>query len=343
MKRGDLAAGQIVLVVLAIAAFLVLGLFLWLLQSAADGGAQACKLSVLTRASVGATGGQSVPLTCATEKICMGERGATCAESMAGEDVTNIKLPKEHEKATTLIEATTAEAMYTCWDMMGKGQLDISTGYWESRGGEKAEPLCVICSRIAVDSDVSEDVLKKLDFSEYMRTMKVPGTGLTYLQAFSDKDVSAYPATPFLRVPPAEGVSRFDARGQQIAIVFMQVKTTSWGDATQNTLSDLFVGTTAAAGGAFYVAPVSAGLNAGRLIQVIGKNLKVFSIGVVVVGIGVAATQYFVTGASQDLAAGHCGLYAGSKNTQGCSVVQAVPYDAKAINALCKGNIEGVA
>ena len=342
MKRGELTSSQIVLLILALAAFLILGLFLWSLRQAADGDAQACKLSVLTRVSLPEGVRNVAPLACTTEKICLTGRGGDCAESMAGESIETIKLSKDDVSAARTIEATAAEAMYRCWDMMGKGQLNFATSYLSSRALKPAEPLCIICSRIAIDSAVPQGVIEKVQFADYLRYTKVPGTSKTYLQAFSDSEVNAFPAIS-KELNQLENVS-FNPQGgsQQFAIVFMQIVVTDWSEAAGKTLTDLFVGTSAGAGGSFYIAPVSTSLNAGRLISFIGKHFRVFSIGTIAVAGGVAATQYINTQASRELAAGYCGTYASTgSQKQGCSIVQAVPYDAREINKLCGGNIDG--
>jgi hypothetical protein len=333
------------LLILALAAFLVLGLFLWTLSNAAEGDKQACKLSVLSRGSLPEGGKEAVPLSCTTEKICLTSDKGKCAETMAGETITTIKLPKDPVDAARTIEATAAEAMYSCWDMMGKGQVDIYKGYLDSRGFNRASPACIICSRIALDRGVSEQVVSKTDFAEYIRTTKVPGTSKTYLQTMSDSDVNAFPAiSSSASFTPPEDVSSFTPAGAQIAIVFMQIHTTTWTEAMKRVGSDLFVGSVAGLGGSFYISTASTLRNTGAVIQFVARHLKVSAlVGAAVVG-GTITTQYFVTRASASLAAGYCGdlkSSQGSKYEKGCSIVQAVPYNAQAINQLCGGNVEG--
>lgn len=342
MKRGELTSSQIVLLILALAAFLILGLFLWSLRQAADGDAQACKLSVLTRVSLPVGVKNSAPLACTTEKICLTGRGGDCAESMAGESIETIKLSKEPADAARTIEATAAEAMYRCWDMMGKGQLNFATSYLSSRGLAPASPVCIICSRIAVDSGVPQEVIQRVRFVDYIRSTKVPGTSKTYLQMLSNSEVNALPAISQDLSSPYTGRLKPQGEGQQFAIVFMQIVAPQWKEAAGTVLSDLFVGTGAVAGGSFYLAPVSTLVNGGRLIQFIGKNFKVSSILALGAVGGVALNQYINTKASRELAAGYCGTYASTgSESQGCSIVQAIPYDARAINELCGGNVEG--
>lgn len=355
--RGELTSGQIVVLILAIAGFIVLGVFLWSLKNVADGGAQACKLSALTRASLPNVVKQVPPLACTTEKICLSARG-NCDESMAGEEITRIKLPKKPNEAARMIEATAAEAMYRCWDMMGKGQLDISSAYWSSRnvGGSAAlgAPLCVICSRVALDSAVPKEVVRYVDFQHYIQSTKVPGTTLTYLQALSDKQVTAFPAVegkiinqiPEARTAEGDPIGTLGPQGDQFAIVFMQIKSASWTDSMKSIAQDLFIGSSVVAGGSFYLAPVTTTANLYRLFDVVAKNWRVVSVGAIGLATGVSLNTFINAKANAALAAGYCGTYSnaqGQDTSQGCSIVQAVPYDAKAINQLCGGNIEGAA
>lgn len=353
MKKGELTSTQIVTIILAIAAFVIVLIVVVSFKITPYTQEEVCHLSVLSRASVGSVTSAAqgfVPLKCTTKKICFSSGRERCKESFAGEDVDVVSLPdvksrddtKNIEKAARIIEETSAESMYKCWQMMGEGKLDLFGTYGTTRGLKASDTTCVICSRLAADKSVPHEVLNEVDVNEYMRTHVVPGSSLTYLQAFTDKGVAApLPVEEdvyeqFLnehKEYKAEGNLAFNER--EITYVFMQIKSTEWKRALEALGKDTLI----VAGTAFFAPGVK------------GITKKVFNIFTLKVKaaigfIGVAAATgftYYNTWVGQRNAAGACGKLQSAitdKEQEGCSVVEAVPYSQSNINALCS-DIQG--
>ena len=157
-KRGELTSSEILSIIFAIAGFIIILIFLAVIYDAGTGEdtRELCRLSVLTRASAPFNSVQaSVPLKCATEKVCISTSGKkdACPEFIGEANVRGVKLEGESvvEKAD-VIEKEYADAMYFCWSMMGKGQLnvfknsEISSSLFSDLLGTtpKVYPTCVI-------------------------------------------------------------------------------------------------------------------------------------------------------------------------------------------------------
>jgi len=351
-RKGDLEMQQVVIIILAIIGFVILLYFLIKLDLGTSSEEELCRLSVLTRATAPEAAQNYVPLECTTKKICL-SYGGKCAESFAGEkDVLVVKLDKKDEKKSIeLIEKTSAEEMYKCWSMMGKGKLDIYWSYAKSRGltERNSGPLCVICSRVAVDKEVSSELTGKVKIQDYMAKTKVSGSGLTYLQTFTDEQVQAYPvldsAVLDANYEKHKGVTgSIDFTGshqREFAFIFMQMKSQDFGTTTINLLKD----TAVLSGGAFtLIAGITGPVKAARLFSLASPAAPFIA----ATGVGVSLYSEITSNGQRLLAAGYCGALTGEplkgdwfqSGQPGCSIVQASPYSAKAVNQLCM-EIEG--
>jgi hypothetical protein len=164
-RRGALAPDQIALLILAIAGFALVALFLFGVFDNEDlSERELCKLSVLSRATVPGVVEDAVPLNCYTEKICItakkgffkktGEffsrpQAATgiseksaCKQFAGEENIRDIEVvvdnnPINQKKSAKIIQGEVANAMYDCWTMTGQGKLDIWTTSEGKDFGEK--------------------------------------------------------------------------------------------------------------------------------------------------------------------------------------------------------------
>jgi hypothetical protein len=225
--------------------------------------------------------------------------------------------------------------MFECWNDFGEGKLDIfGIGYGEL-GLKPEKSSCVICSRIGFDEGLGEE-LRGVDVNGYLARTEVKGTGLTYLQHFTDESVKAYPevdesAELYDEARKAEIIG--GDKVEELAVVFMQIPT-SYGEVGKNLVAAGF----GVAGGTF-ITP-GAGSLAKRLIP---TPLRL--VGVVVGGLFVASNVH----EGLTTAASYCGEFVsgdrgedGKKEAQkGCSVVQVMPYDFRAINSFCGGGLQG--
>lgn len=334
-----------IMLILAVLGFLIVLAFLTQLGTDSYSSDEICKLSVLSRATAAEVlpGTQaSVPLQCTTNKICLaaGDNGA-CAQFTGEKSVVKIILPKvkvgdsaSEEQQALQIERHLAESMYNCWNMMGQGKLDIFGSVSKELGFSQAQSACVICTRVAIADDVNNSVLARVNTEEYMERNTVPGTSLTYVQAMTDGATSSY--SDFRsegkgKIESTEAVQIEGSSQKETAFVFMQVKSKTIGDVLTNQLQVAGV----VAGSAFVAKPSSL-VSAGRFVFT-----PAGAIATAVIATGVAGTGAYNAWQGQIAAAGYCGEFVSkSEAKQGCSLLQAIPYNVKDIRNLC-GTIEG--
>ncbi len=355
-------AVTIVGIVLIVIALFILLFFLFRSDVLGFAEDKACKLSVLTRATVPAVGKNEVPLKCSAKKICLTSAlfGGKC-EQFAGEKVDDsVKLSGDAEKKADIIEETIASSMYSCWKTMGEGKLDLfsSEGFadlllpnWVAnffKEDEKNYPMCVICSRIALDNDFVyaegkvekgfrndfKEVVDKIKLGEHIENAKTPDdSGKTYLQAFTDKQVIVYPKE-------FEDALKKRDSGQkkavdEIAILFMQV--------ISDKEPEIYFNNDVAIENAVLTGVIIAG--AAILIPGVGALIGVSGTLTAMIGAGGAAGFFTAVQQSEEnaIAAGYCGELEttkeldGGKKLYGCSTVRPIDWDNVAeLNRLCQ-------
>ena len=343
-KKGDLTSFQIINIVLAIAGFVVVLIFLSILFSdRGETDREVCRLSILTRATAPDILQANVPLKCKTEKICITTKlfGGECTQFLGEENVRKVRV-KENPRE---IEKLMAEQMFFCWSMMGRGELDLFGKASEQFVGSKGDSSCIICSRIAFADDVSGSTLKQINLDSYLRDTKLPlpGSQLTYLEAFTNKGTKTFGSARQIneslnlidaeaRAELSEGeIARLSGRGdRQIAFVFAQVKTVAWTKVLTN-LGAAAVGSSFAIPGAAKV----------------GRALFLTKAGIVTIPLAVIGAGAFGYNVYQGklTAAGYCGNFISSTEEGlegGCSLIRAVNYNVQDINALCTGSIQSI-
>ena len=315
-KKGEITSEQTVKFVLPVLAFLIVLGFLVYLGFKEAAQEDICKLSVLSRGTSPEAAQASIPLKCTTKKICLSDGKGKCEDSLAGEEeIEIVNLPKDKDKSARLIEETSAKAMYNCWQMMGEGKIDIFGNYLVSRGLKRKEgPTCVICSRIAIDKDVSLESIKNVDIHRFMKENKVLDGDLTYLQAFTDKSVNTYPyisKNTFqdkMKSIEDKSINEVSSSGREIAFVFMQIKAPGIGKAVGNLGQDALL----ASGGAF----VTSGIRGVSGILSLGKlGLKSAPV-ILGGGVALAAFSGFNAYLGQTTAAGYCGALTTTSETK---------------------------
>jgi len=342
-KKGELTSAQIIGIVLALIGFVIIVLFIFL-QVDLPGYTEdeLCRLSVLTRATSPEKAKSILPLNCETKKICL-TTGNDCEEAFAGENFDKISLPSSRDKIKEKIEEVTVKAMWNCWNMMGEGKLDLFGSWWEEIGLKGKEPICIVCSRIALDfSNLDkEDPRTKveIDLQKYMESHQIPGRSETYLQKFTGGQVANFPLVQKdVYKNKLEGEFETDNekikkhKGSEVIIVFSQVKIKN----ITETLTNLGkTGLIFAAG--IYMTPGVGGLAKKLVFTKVGLILMA------VVGVGTAGYATYNSIQSQNAAAGYCGRFATNnveEEVSGCSMVQVVPYTIGNVNVLCP-NIQG--
>lgn len=326
----------IVSITLSILAFLAVAFFLTSLNLKDRSSDEICKLSVLGRGTSPDAAQAALPIECTTKKVCLSSSKGSCNEVFAGEkEVDEIALSKESEKASELIAEASAQAIYDCWNMMGQGKIDLFGEFGTQFGLDPTKPTCVICSRIAVDKDVSSDTLTQVNINNYLRTHKVPGSELTYLQTFTDRSIQSYvevnenalaqfPKTDF----NVQGINANSANNvnREMAIVFMQVKSVAISDVLtkMGTAGGIVVGST-------FMTPIVRSAASRLVFTPAGAVATVVGAG------GIAGFGAYNAYQGQLTATGYCGKFESrsDKSSEGCSIVQGINYNAADINALC--------
>lgn len=358
-KRGEISSSQIVGIVLAIGALIIITLFFGAFFNQGELiNREACHLSVLKRATL-PFGSSLSPLDCVSDKVCISQSGDkdACAQFVGEEPVRGISINLDNiEESRGIIERETANSFFDCWSVMGEGKIDVLTKNTQASvkkffGVEASfsvsEPMCLVCSRIAIAEDVLSDtrgqaILEQVDVNEYMRTHAVPGSEISYLETFTDRNARSY-----------AGVDKYDEsaftdingdlsfgvpqKSSQIGIIFMQIKSDV---DPASAAADVALGSLVVGGGGVLTSP-------GRFVAVnavksIGGIATLVVLGSVVAGTsGFAAYQAHQ---SQLISAGYCGEFESSdgKSKIGCSLVRGVNWDLDTVNSLCYGGIEGI-
>ena len=331
-KRGELTSAQIIMIVLAIAGFVIILIFFTVIfDNDGQGLREACHFSVLARAGLGQLLQAAAPLECVSLKHCMtDERLGTCDEFNGEEHVFrehlsgNLDELGDRLQIRSKIEEKMAEEMVACWNMMGQGQLDLFGNAKQQLGLDDSGPTCVICSRIAFDENlVKSGVVNETNLNIYLETHNYSDTGGNYIEYFTNKESKA-----FLGISKIEENFKDDIyesvqlKGNkdeiQFAIVYSQYKVDDW----KVVLEKWGIGV---GGGAFMVP--------GFLKR------PLFLIG----GVFAAGATYNAY-ANQKAAVSWCGEFTGIKEREfdtGCTIMQVVNYNVEDINALCT-SIQGI-
>jgi len=200
--------------------------------------------------------------------------------------------------------------------MMGEGKLSLFNGAEQSIGWEPSKLTCVICSRIAINTN--EETLDKVDVNEYMKSNS----------KFKDLVSSPYHSIPenfeSTQQSSTNKVEFSTKSSSEYAVVFSQIAPKDLDSVLSN------LGTAGVAiSGATFATPI------------IGKAFLATTPGLVVMGItaaGVTAYSMANVHHGQVASAGYCGPFTSrsADAEKGCSTIQIVPYEVKTVNAICE-------
>ena len=121
LKKGELTSTQIIGIILVIAGFVVILLFIPSIMEVFGSGGdnrELCKLSVISRAATASGAQQAIPLRCSTERVCISKSGGSdsCTQ-FAGESVrSSVRLDGDVEKDKDIIEKEIGDGMVEWWD-----------------------------------------------------------------------------------------------------------------------------------------------------------------------------------------------------------------------------------
>jgi hypothetical protein len=327
-----------------------------------------CRISILSKATLPSVTAETLPLNCYTEKICITVKeglfsglvnSKSDCKQFAGEDnVRDVYVNingniGDQQNTKDTIERLYADAMYNCWIMTGQGKLDVFRGTTDNTADKALstistligsdlnqvfktiEPQCIVCSRLAlsdklIEADKQYNILSSLDFKNYLATQKVmDGSGLTYLQKFTDESVSSFASSENSNIKDTSNTKNLFSN--QIAVVFMQVKT----EGTPQEIgldAALFSGT--AIVGSIFSTPLGSVVPGG----ILGK----FIASIAGAGFSYLAAEQVANG-NQDVALSSCKQYESDEKRAkiGCSLIKSVKWEASEVNKLCYGGIEG--
>ncbi|MBI5804357.1 hypothetical protein HY450_03875 [Candidatus Pacearchaeota archaeon] len=342
-KRGELTSTQIITILLTIIGFVVVVIFLLTIldfkNTSLD---EVCRLSILTRATTPDALEKFIPLNCETKRYCLTTTGEDCVQFIGESNVEKVKLPSGtlengKTKAAQKIEEISANAMFDCWSITGKGRLDISSGAVKNPTNiltdiysvDGAKPICLVCSRIAIADDLAkrEDILKDVNVNDYFGKQKVPGSDLTYLQTLTDKQINSYPAAFTQELGKSSPKTT-----NEIAIIFTQIITDDKAPILQAIEKGTNTGVSTAGG--ILLGPTGA-------ISPL-KTLGLSAIAGIVSSTISGGIAYVKAKENQGLAITHCDkLTSPEKERYGCSVIAPIDYnEVETINQLCY-KIEG--
>lgn len=351
-KKGEITTSSLVGIVLLVAGVAIILFFYFQLNFFNQVDQTVCKESVILRATTNEVPGVSniIPLKCKTEKVCVtsGLIGGDCKENFGNQKVTKAKVSNVEQ-----VEKLIVNEVFDCWSMMGEGKVSVfSNGLASSYGLGDVYSSCVICSRIAFDTENLKFDPSGADPLKYMITHKIPNKDISYYNYFAGEG-SNIQISDEIKIPNLQfdndgkiiGVKDGDGgtvstepgevtQSDELAVLFMQVSAPSQKDVWFN------IGRTVGGASLFSFAtspPATIALGGKALGACRALPHVCAAIGLV----GASMVTYNVE-KNKGVAAGRCGDIAiGSEARNGCSVVRVVNYDVKDISQYC-GVIESI-
>ena len=252
---------------------------------------------------------------------------------------------------------------------MGEGKISIfSPWFAETYGVGEIYPSCVVCSRIAFDSNLQlkDGKLENVDILKYMLSHKMPNQEVSYYEYlakekgdFSVKNgvlqIPEKPVTPeeykkalddLNSLDPKKYINTPTINNVQEAKDFLDNNVLATEEVEKNPEAAILFMQISAPGYwnslGNIARDVAIGGAAGhfmsfgattKLVTTVATRNPIFTGVAAILGIGTHA--YFVF-SNQNIAAGYCGdISTGSDARMGCSVVRVVNYDAEDIKQYC--------
>ena len=309
----------LVKIILVLAGFaLILGVIFINIDFSKMSEEELCRLSVLARGTSHDAVNSFIPLNCETKKVCVDDLGGGCDEHMGEEKSESVRLRGSSEEKAEEISRVISDEMFNCWSMMGQGRIDIFSN-WKNLIGKPAENVCVVCSRIAFNVD-SDEVIGEVNVQHYMERNTIPGSSLTYVEAFTNRRIGSFPNVDAFDFDAQNAEEHeLEARSDEIAVIFSQINQENPLDVARRIG---LAGGSATAG--VFLSPVP-----GSRIVAGGLGLAT------VVGAGTSAYRAYQ---NAEVVAGYCGEFTtvDEEGSSGCSAVQVVPYSVSNVNAICQ-------
>ena len=177
-KRAEMTSTQIVTMILLIAGFAIILYVFNQVGFTKEIDREVCHESVILRMTLPDTLNlKNLPsLRCKTKKICITNNliGKGDCEKDLGDKYETIKISKDKKEREKQINAFIAQELADCWSMMGEGKGQIFTrNFINTRA-------CSICSRIAFDVELKEELKEVRGINNYLVSHKIPNADITY-------------------------------------------------------------------------------------------------------------------------------------------------------------------
>ncbi len=343
MSKGSFSISWVAGIILVILGAAVLIIFFSGLFDEEEINRETCKISVSARGTL-PLGEGYVPLKCQTKKVCITGKilgKGDCDEFMDSDKVFTKRVSNSRQ-GLEQIEKVYAQETLECWNMMGMGELSLAgQPVAQHFGVGEIYPSCVICSRVAIDTDSLDKVpFEKMDVQDYMSTHAVPGTEKSYFDFMFGEGI--VPLTinkvPVLNDEESnedigyEGFDRenleetedVDELTEESAILFMQISAPNHWESFRNS-----VGATLGFGTAFVGVKgvVRGGMWAVRKTGWIGASVAAMG----------ALYQQGSVAVNRAVAAGYCSdVKFGDEARSGCSAVRITDYELDSIGQYCQ-------
>jgi hypothetical protein len=153
-KRGELTTQQIVMLIVLLASFVVLFLFLVKVNFQDTSQKEICQSSVQLIGKAKTTFFSNID--CKIHYLCI-SGGGEC-KGFTSKDTAKISL-NDAEVAKKEIMKVIADEMADCWWMFGEGKVDYSGGAWV-----KDSAVCAVCTQFAFDEKIINLPLENIPY-----------------------------------------------------------------------------------------------------------------------------------------------------------------------------------
>ncbi|MFH1326598.1 MAG: hypothetical protein ABIH59_00535 [archaeon] len=178
-RKAELTTQQIVMLVILITSFVIILIFLFVLNPGETTGKEVCHESVVLKGKSFISSG---PLNCQTDYVCI-SGGGKC-ENFNPTETVDVDLSKSDAKNQVM--KAIAEKMSDCWWMFGEGKINYVGA------GASATNYCSLCSIISFDDKIK--LLENVQYNDFYEELNKPkDSSQTYLKyLYNVGDVSGF-------------------------------------------------------------------------------------------------------------------------------------------------------
>lgn len=243
-NKGEITSSQLVRIILLIVGFGILVFVFASVGWTEEIDREVCHESVILRGTIPditGTGSKNlVQLKCQTRKVCLTDKvfgKGDCEADFKEEKFETVRVSKD--KMEEEINRFIARELASCWAMMGRGKIQVFNREVTE------EKKCSICSRIAFDKSLKEELDGGIvGLENYLLTREVPNQNMSYLDYLKQEPGNEEDK---IIVPDVErgggGFGGGGATGEwgfstnEKAIVFFEIDESNWIKSFANIIS----------------------------------------------------------------------------------------------------------